>query len=121
MLESDDIIQYLFSTYGEPGEKVPDSLSNGFGNIIACGLSMAPRMGKGSKYEGDEQTQAKKPVKPVCVPLGVCFFVSVFVSMCLLYVSLCLSLVHTLTPSPPIHTYIHTHSWFYMGMRHLHS
>nr|WEU39140.1 glutathione S-transferase [Saccharina japonica] len=59
MYESDDIINYLFETYGE-GSKVPFQLSLGPLTTITAGLGMLPRALKGSKY-----TPAKMPKKPL--------------------------------------------------------
>ncbi|CBJ31539.1 Putative uncharacterized protein [Ectocarpus siliculosus] len=59
MPESDEIVKYLFETYGE-GAKVPFQLSLGFGTTLSAGLGMLPRGLKGSKY-----TPAKMPKKPL--------------------------------------------------------
>ena len=61
MYESDDIIRYLFQTYG-PGEdaEIPATLSSSPLNAISAGLSLLPRMGAGSTY-----TSAKKPEQPL--------------------------------------------------------
>mmetsp|Transcript_4675 Transcript_4675/g.10455 ORF Transcript_4675/g.10455 Transcript_4675/m.10455 type:complete len:349 (+) Transcript_4675:31-1077(+) len=61
MYESDDIIRYLFKTYG-PGEdaEIPAILSSSPLNAISAGLSLLPRMGAGSTY-----TSAKKPEQPL--------------------------------------------------------
>jgi len=58
MYESDDIIKYLFNTYGD-GE-VPFLLSPSFLTVLSCGLAMAPRGGKGNAYVG-----SKAPEKPI--------------------------------------------------------
>ncbi len=49
MYESDDIIEYLFDTYGDG--KVPSSLTNGFWTTLTCSLGLLPRLGKGSKFD----------------------------------------------------------------------
>lgn len=54
MYESDDIIAYLFKTYGV-GE-VPRLLRPGLLTTVSCGLSMALRSGKGRYFR-----EAKKP------------------------------------------------------------
>jgi hypothetical protein len=58
MYESDEIIKYLFNTYGD-GE-VPLPLRLGPITAISAGLGMMGRMGKGSKYRA-----AKMPEKPL--------------------------------------------------------
>jgi hypothetical protein len=40
--ESDDIIQYLFSEYGDGN--VPLALRLGFATTLTCGLALAPRL-----------------------------------------------------------------------------
>lgn len=57
--ESDDIIQYLFDTYGN-GTPVPSSLQKGFGTTLSCSIAMLPRMSRGSKFE-----ESKKPKQPL--------------------------------------------------------
>lgn len=59
--ESDDIIQYLFDTYGS-GTSVPASLKKGLSTTISCSLAMLPRMGRGSKFE-----ESKKPQLPLVI------------------------------------------------------
>ncbi|CAD7699431.1 unnamed protein product [Ostreobium quekettii] len=58
MYESDDIIKYLFDTYGD-GE-VPFLLSPSFLTAVSCGLAMLPRAGKGTTFAG-----GKAAVKPI--------------------------------------------------------
>lgn len=58
MYESDDIIEYLATTYGDG--TVPLALRLGPVTAITCGLAMVGRMGKGSKY-----TPAKMPAEPI--------------------------------------------------------
>jgi len=58
MYESDEIIAYMFNTYGD-GE-VPLPLRLGPITAISAGLGMLGRMGKGSKYRA-----AKMPEKPL--------------------------------------------------------
>ena len=41
MYESDDIIQYLFTEYGDGN--VPLALRLGFATTLTCGLALAPR------------------------------------------------------------------------------
>ncbi|KIZ01293.1 hypothetical protein MNEG_6670 [Monoraphidium neglectum] len=48
LYESDDIINYLFTEYGDG--QVPLSLRLGFLTTLTCGLGLAPRAGKGGKY-----------------------------------------------------------------------
>mmetsp|Transcript_114 Transcript_114/g.314 ORF Transcript_114/g.314 Transcript_114/m.314 type:complete len:367 (+) Transcript_114:44-1144(+) len=58
MYESDDIIQYLFDTYSDG--KVPLFLRLGPFTTITCGLGLAPRLGKGSRY-----IPSKSPREPL--------------------------------------------------------
>jgi glutathione S-transferase len=58
MLESDDIIKYLYDTYGDG--KVPLSLSLGPLTTLSAGLGQAGRLGKGISYR-----PSKKPEKPI--------------------------------------------------------
>jgi glutathione S-transferase len=58
MYESDDIIQYLFKTYGS-GE-VPALLRPGLLTTLSCGLGMAFRITKGAKFQ-----EAKPAAKPL--------------------------------------------------------
>jgi glutathione S-transferase len=58
LLESDDIIKYLYDTYGDG--KVPLSLSLGPLTTLSAGLGQAPRLGKGINYR-----PSKKPEKPI--------------------------------------------------------
>ena len=50
MYESDDIIEYLFDTYGG-GESIPTSLTGGFITTLTCSLGLLPRLGKGSAFD----------------------------------------------------------------------
>ena len=59
MLESDDIVAYLFATYGDG--KVPLGLRLPLGlTAITAGLGMLPRAGRGSKY-----VPAARPALPL--------------------------------------------------------
>ena len=58
--ESDDIIQYMFDTYGPVDAKVPASLKLGVLTTLTCGISLLPRFGKGSS-----KTPAKEVTKPL--------------------------------------------------------
>lgn len=61
MYESDDIIRYLYDTYGEEGELIPFTLQpNSILTTISCSLSLLPRVGKGSTF-----TESVKPKAPV--------------------------------------------------------
>lgn len=60
MYESDDIIKYLFETYGDG--KVPLGLRLGFLTTVSAGLGLLPRMFRGSKYAGNGTTP-EKPLK----------------------------------------------------------
>ena len=48
LYESDAIISYLFTTYGDG--RVPLSLRLGFLTTLTCGLALAPRLGAGTHY-----------------------------------------------------------------------
>lgn len=48
LYESDDIINYLFTEYGDG--QVPLMLRLGAATTITCGLALAPRAGKGGRY-----------------------------------------------------------------------
>lgn len=62
MYESDDIIAYLFDTYGGGRENVPLALRMGAVTALTAGLAMLPRMGKGSRaVEG----RAQPPAEPL--------------------------------------------------------
>ncbi|KAK9829088.1 hypothetical protein WJX72_003830 [[Myrmecia] bisecta] len=56
MYESDDIIAYLFQTYGDG--QVPLGLRLGFFTVLSCGLALAASAGAGSRYRA-----AKLPAK----------------------------------------------------------
>jgi len=62
MYESDDIIRYLYKTYGNGEEGIPKSLTMGFFTVLTAGLGLMFRKGAGSKY-----VPAKKPddMKPI--------------------------------------------------------
>ncbi|GAB4816927.1 hypothetical protein N2152v2_003973 [Parachlorella kessleri] len=60
MYESDDIIRYLFETYGGGSSNIPLSLRLGFLTALTCGLGLAPRGAKGSFY-----TPSKVPEQPL--------------------------------------------------------
>ena len=48
MFESDDIITYLFKTYGD--REVPGTLTGGAVTALTAGLGLLPRLGKGGTY-----------------------------------------------------------------------
>jgi hypothetical protein len=58
MYESDEIIAYMFNTYGDGN--VPLMLRMGPITAITAGLGLLGRLGKGSKYRA-----AKMPAEPV--------------------------------------------------------
>ncbi|GBF89778.1 hypothetical protein Rsub_02948 [Raphidocelis subcapitata] len=58
MYESDAIIAYLFKEYGDGA--VPLALRLGPLTTLTCGLALAPRVGKGSRY-----TPSNLPAKPL--------------------------------------------------------
>ena len=58
--ESDDIIQYMFDTYGPVDAKVPASLTGGILTTLTCGVSLLPRFGRGS-----QKVQSKQPAQPI--------------------------------------------------------
>lgn len=61
MYESDDIIRYLFETYGPGGDQVPLGLRLGPVTTVTCALANAPRAGRGAKVVAG----ARPPAKPV--------------------------------------------------------
>lgn len=61
MYESNDIVRYLFTTYGEVEETIPNQLSDNVGTILTAGLSLLPRLGAGSKYSKTSSEQGDKP------------------------------------------------------------
>ena len=73
MFESDDIIKYLFETYGPgsmnltgegQGNNIPLGLRLGILTTISCALALMPRMAKGSTYIGSKFTSASKNDSP---------------------------------------------------------
>eukprot|EP00230_Micromonas_polaris_P007627 CAMPEP_0117626214 /NCGR_PEP_ID=MMETSP0802-20121206/1301_1 /TAXON_ID=38833 /ORGANISM="Micromonas sp., Strain CCMP2099" /LENGTH=385 /DNA_ID=CAMNT_0005430319 /DNA_START=7 /DNA_END=1164 /DNA_ORIENTATION=- len=62
MYESDDIIDYLYDTYGPGKENVSSLLRAGALTVLTAGFGLAPRMGAGSRY-----TPATMPAKPITV------------------------------------------------------
>jgi glutathione S-transferase len=58
--ESDDIIQYLYDTYGPTGSAVPPTLKAGPLTTLSCSLALLPRAGKGSQY-----IEAKSATEPI--------------------------------------------------------
>lgn len=60
MYESDDIIRYLFDTYGPGQANIPRSLTLGFLTTLTAGLGLAPRLGAGSR---------SSPSTPPALPL----------------------------------------------------
>lgn len=66
MYESENIIKYLYDTYGN-GEKVPGTLENSFFPSVSLALATVFRLGKGSKYVQNSfpvsgNSPAKKPL-----------------------------------------------------------
>ena len=59
--ESDDIIQYMFDTYGPANAKVPASLKGGILTTLTCGVSLLPRFGRGSQ----KVEASKAPAQPL--------------------------------------------------------
>lgn len=55
MYESDDIIAYLFSTYGEEAERIPFTLYPSAITTVSSSLSRLPRFGKGSAFAESKQ------------------------------------------------------------------
>jgi len=53
MFESDDIIKYLFNTYGKDGT-VPSSLEGNIVNTLTAGLGLLLRSGRGSKIRSSD-------------------------------------------------------------------
>mmetsp|Transcript_51032 Transcript_51032/g.75749 ORF Transcript_51032/g.75749 Transcript_51032/m.75749 type:complete len:359 (-) Transcript_51032:161-1237(-) len=49
MFESDDIVAYLFNTYGDG--KVPWTLSGGIATTLTSSFGLIPRLGNGGKYK----------------------------------------------------------------------
>jgi len=62
MYESDDIINYLFKTYGPGEEAVPRLLKPGTLSTLTCGLAMLPRLLKGAKYVKRDQEVVEQPL-----------------------------------------------------------
>ena len=63
MYESDDIIQYLFDTYGPYGGDVTSSKNfKGMSTLLSLSLSSLPRRGKGTTFD---ETKFKKDMKPL--------------------------------------------------------
>ena len=62
MYESDDIIDYLYDTYGPGKDKVSSLLRAGAFTVLTAGFGLAPRMGAGSRY-----TAARAVEKPVTI------------------------------------------------------
>jgi len=60
MYESQDIIEYLYATYGNQDEEVSSTLAPGFLTTLSCSLALAPRAGRGSKFQ--ESRQPRKPL-----------------------------------------------------------
>jgi glutaredoxin len=58
--ESDDIIQYMFDTYGPVDAKIPSSLQGGLLTTLTCGVALLPRRGRGS-----QKTESKQPKQPI--------------------------------------------------------
>ena len=62
MYESDDIINYLFDTYGPYGEVSSGSNFKGVSTLVSLSLSSLPRRGKGSAFS---ETKFKSSMKPL--------------------------------------------------------
>jgi len=60
MYESDDIINYLFDTYGEENESIPFTLQPSVVTTLSSSLSRLPRSGKGTQF-----VEAKQPKQPL--------------------------------------------------------
>eukprot|EP00878_Enallax_costatus_P025356 GHUV01027127.1.p1 GENE.GHUV01027127.1~~GHUV01027127.1.p1 ORF type:complete len:147 (+),score=33.12 GHUV01027127.1:737-1177(+) len=58
MYESDAIIKYLFTEYGDG--QVPLALRLGFATTLTCGLALAPRAGAGTRA-----SPSKQPAEPL--------------------------------------------------------
>jgi glutaredoxin len=58
--ESDDIIQYMFDTYGPVDAKIPAALKGGLLTTLTCGVSLLPRRGRGST-----KTESRQPKEPI--------------------------------------------------------
>lgn len=75
MYESDDIIAYLFETYGPGKANVDFALNAGALTSVTAGLGMLPRLGKGSAYKPSKKLlENMKPIvfwgyeaSPFCV------------------------------------------------------
>ena len=61
MYESDDIIRYLATTYGDG--VVPPALANGTLAAALCGLGLLPRGGAGSRYVASSASAATAPIQ----------------------------------------------------------
>ena len=73
MYESDDIISYLYETYGPGKANITPLLTNPFTSITA-GFAMLPRLGKGSAYKPSKKPENMQPIvfygyeaSPFCV------------------------------------------------------
>jgi glutathione S-transferase len=62
MYESDDIIDYLYDSYGPGKEKVSSLLKAGALTVLTAGFGLAPRMGAGSKYAPSKMPGSYKPI-----------------------------------------------------------
>jgi len=74
MYESDEIIAYLFETYGPGKANVDFALNAGALTSVTAGLGMLPRLGKGSAYKPSKKPTDMKPIvfwayeaSPFCV------------------------------------------------------
>jgi len=61
MYESDDIINYLYDTYGPYGD-VASNKFKGVSTLVSLSLSSLPRRGRGSAFS---ETKFKSEMKPV--------------------------------------------------------
>ena len=61
MYESDAIIEYLYEKYGPGKDKVSGFLTSPI-TPLAAGLSMIPRMGKGSRYRPSKKPENMQPI-----------------------------------------------------------
>lgn len=60
MLESDDIITYLWEEYGDGKANIPFQFNLGPLTTLTAGIALAPRSGRGSKYR-----KSRLPEKPI--------------------------------------------------------
>jgi len=63
LYESDDIIEYLYETYGPGKDGIPMALRLGALTTLTAGLSLAPRLGAGSRYRESKKPEGMQPLK----------------------------------------------------------